>query len=217
VTRTGRLVSGAGRLAVLLLAASACSLGDGEGELSSDKLTVEGCWNGPFRLDPDFFAGMPYRDQLSIRMQHGGDTEEVSDGALILVEDVPRVRARIAAEGAPVFRVAQPASIVPPGFPIVADPDPAIVHLTLYLHRACHAQNAALYSLDGEITFRAIFNGNSNESNADEKLTEAEFSDITVGDPRNRVQGGDTVADISHIHGRLKFYFQRGQTAQPFP
>ena len=201
----------------LLLLSSACSLGDGEGELSSDQLNVSGCWNGPFRLDPDFFAGMPYREYLTIRMQHGGDTEEVSDGALILVDDVAAVRARLQTEAAPSFRVAQPPSIVPPGTPITADPDPALVHLTLYLHRACHAQNAALYSVAGQMTFRAIFNGNLSETNADEKLTEAEFADITVGDPRNRVQGGDEIKDVSHIHGRLKFYFQRGQPAQPFP
>lgn len=204
-------------LSAIALAASACSLGDGEGELSSDKLIVAGCWNGPFRLGPDFFAANPYRELLTIRMQHGGDTEEVSDGALILVDDVPAVRARLQSEAAPSFRVAQPPSIVPPGTPIVADPDPAIVHLTLYLHRACHAQNAALYSLAGNITFHAIFNGDPNETNADEKLTDAEFTDITVGDPRNRVQGSDQVQDTSHIAGRLKFYFQRGQPAQPFP
>jgi hypothetical protein len=204
-------------MALLLAAVSACSLGDGEGELETDKLTVEGCWNGPFRLDPDFFAGVPFRNSLTIRMQHGGDVEDVSDGALILVDDIAAVRTRLQSDPAPTFRVALPPSVVPPGSPIVPDPDPALVHLTLYLHRACHAQNAALYAVDGTMTFRSIFNGNINESNSEEKLTEAEFSDVAIGDPRNRVQGGDAVRDVSHIRGRLKFYFQRGQPAQPFP
>ena len=65
--------------------ASACSLGDGEGEISSDKLIVAGCWNGQFQLTPDFFAAVPYRRTLTLRIQHGGDTEEVSDGVIILV------------------------------------------------------------------------------------------------------------------------------------
>src|SRR5262249_16733452 len=106
---------------------------------------------------------------------------------------------------------------VPPGFPIVADPDPALVHLTLYLHRSCHAQNSALYSVAGTMTFRALFNGDPNETNAAEKLTEAEFTDIVVGDPRDRVAGGETIQTLSHIRGNFKFYFQRGQPAQPFP
>ena len=127
---------------VLACAVSACSLGEGEGEISSDKLFVPGCWNDKFQLTPDFFAAVPYRRSLTIRVQHGGDTEEVSDGAIILVDDVDKIRSQISAQGGgAAFRVAQPPSIVPPGFPIVPDPNPALVHLTLYLHRACHAQN----------------------------------------------------------------------------
>jgi hypothetical protein len=100
---------------------------------------------------------------------------------------------------------------------VVDDPDPPIVHLTLYLHRACHAQNSALYGVEGGIVFRAIFNGNLKESNVDETLTDADFSDITVGDPRVREPGSATVEDVSHLKGHFKFYFQRGQPAQPFP
>src|SRR5258706_10087345 len=122
--------------------ASACSLGEGEGDISSQKLIVSGCWNGQFQLTPDFFAAVPFRRSLTIRVQHGGDTEEVSDGAIILVDDVDKIRAAAGTE----FRVALQPSLVPPGFPIVPDPDPALVHLTLYLNRACHAQNSTLYA-----------------------------------------------------------------------
>jgi hypothetical protein len=239
---------------------SACSLGEGEGEISSDKLIVPGCWNDKFQLTPDFFAAVPYRRSLTIRVQHGGDTEEVSDGAIILVDDVDKIRGQISAQGgSAAFRVAQPPSIVPPGFPIVADPNPALVHLTLYLHRACHAQNSALYSIDGTMTFHSLFNADPNETDAAEKLTDAEFSDISLADPRDLVMGGGAAQDgggaaqdgggaaldgggaaldgggaaldggaaapggasagqnVSHIRGRFKFYFQRGQPAQPFP
>ncbi len=195
---------------------AACSLGEGEGEISSDDLTVAGCWRGQFQLSPDFFAAIPYNNTLFLRVQHGGDTEEVSDGAIILVDDIKTVRDKIAAQPGAEFRVALPPSIVPPGYPIVPDPDPALIHLTLYLHRSCHAQNSALYSTAGTIRFHSLFNGNLNETDADQKLSDADFSDITIGDPRDMTAAGG-VQNTSHIQGRFKFYFQRGQPAQPFP
>ena len=204
-------------LAAIALLVPACTLGEGEGEVSSDKLAVSGCWNGQFELRPDFFAAVPYRRMLAIRVQHGGEIEEVSDGVTILVDDIDKVRDHIAQHPGEKLRVGLPPSVVPPGFPVVPDPNPPLVHLTLYLHRACHAQNSALYSIDGGITFHSIFNGRLNETSDAEKLTEAEFDDIVVGDPRDRQLGTDTVANVSHLRGRLKFYFQRGQPAQPFP
>ena len=195
------------------IALSGCSLGEGEGEVASDRLTVASCYEGPFELSPDFFAAVPYRRTLTIRVQHGGDTEEVSDGVIVLVDDIDQVRSRL---GQP-LRVAQPPNVVPPGHPVVADPNPALIHLTLYLHRSCHAQNSVLYSVDGQITFHSIFNGNPNETNATEMLTEAEFADIVVADPRDEPPDGGPIANTSHLRGRFKFYFQRGQPAQPFP
>jgi hypothetical protein len=197
---------------------TACSLGEGEGEINSDKLYVGGCWNGQFQLGPDFFAALPYRETaLSIRVQHGGDTEEVSDGAIILVDDVKQVRQQIAANPNATFQVGLPPNVVPPGEPVVPNPNPPLVHLTLYLHRSCHAQNSALYATSGTITFHALFNGNLNETEASEKFTFAEFSDIVVGDPRDKMPGSTTITHESHLRGDFKFYFQRGQPAQPFP
>jgi len=212
-------------LPILLLACGACSLGEGEGDIRSDMLQVgspmnpaEECWNGPFQLTPDFFAAQPYRATMIIRVQHGGDTEEVSDGAIVLIDDIDTIRTQIRTNGgSATFKVGLPPSVVPPGFPIVPNPDPPIVHLTLYLHRSCHAQNSALYSTDGNITFRSLFNGNLNETDASEKLTDGDFSDITVGDPRDHLPGTTTLENVSHIRGYFKFYFQRGQPAQPFP
>jgi hypothetical protein len=203
-------------LAAVVLAG--CSLGDGEGQIEADDLFIADCWTGPFRLDPDFFAAQPYRQTLTVRIQHGSDTEEVSDGAIILVDDIDRVRSAIAAQGgSATFRVALPPAVVPPGYPVVVDPDPAVVHLTLYFHRACHAQNAALYSVAGDMTFHSLFNGNLNESDDAQRLTDAVFSDITVADPRDRMVGTNILLHETHIRGSLRFYFRRGQPAQPFP
>lgn len=204
-------------LALLSFAAPACTLGEGEGEVSSDKLNVTDCWNGQFELRPDFFAASPFRRMLSIRVQHGGDFLEVSDGITVLVDDIDRVRSHIAEHPGEPLRVGLPPDVVPPGFPVVPDPDPPIVHLTLYLHRACHAQNSALYSIDGGIVFRSIFSGDPNESDERLKLTDADFSDIVVGDPRDREPGSETVLNTSHIKGHFRFVFRRGQPAQPFP
>jgi hypothetical protein len=204
-------------LIAVALSGTACGLGEGEGEITSDKLAVVGCWNGQFDLRPDFFAASPYRRMLAIRVQHGGDVQEVSDGVTILVDDIDRVRAHIAEHPGEPLRVGLQPNVVPPGVPVVSDPDPPIVHLTLYLHRACHAQNSALYSIAGGIVFRSIFNGDLNEDRDSELLTDAYFDDITVGDPRDRQPGSDEIAHTSHLRGRFKFYFRRGQPAQPFP
>jgi hypothetical protein len=206
----------AGALLFACLAA-ACTLGDGEGEVKSDKLAVTGCWNGQFDLRPDFFAASPYRRMLSIRVQNGRAAVEFSDGMNVLVDDIDRVRKHIADHPGEPLRVGLAPGVVPPGVPVVADPDPPIVHLTLYLHRACHRQNAALYSLDGGIVFRSIFNGQLTESDEDELLTEAYFQDIAVGDPRDRDPITGTVQNQSHLSGRFRFYFTRGQPSQPFP
>ena len=41
-----------------------------------------------------------------------------------------------------------------------------------------------------------------------------------VGDPRDATQGADgtyTLPDQSRVTGYFRFFFQRGQPAQPFP
>lgn len=203
-------------LVVAAASASSCSLGEGEGEVKSDRLVVGGCWTGPFDLGPDFFAAVPYRDTLQIRVQRGGDLEENSDGLLALVDDIGFVRAHL---DEPIEVGLSPA-VTAPGVPVTADPDPPKVHLTLYLHESCHAQNSALYAVAGTITFHAIFNGDPNETNASEKLTDAEFADVTFADPRDLATPGSAEIDpakASHVRGRFRFYFQRGQPGQPFP
>src|SRR5262249_46113073 len=146
---------------------------------------------------------VPYRETLQIRVQRGTDYTEVSDGLMVLIDDISQVRAAItktqadggagdagsgggndaggdagSAAGA-TFRVSLPAGVVPPGSPSVPPPDvvadPPIVHMSLYLQRSCHNQNIILYAVDGTIKFNALFDGDPNETSAAEKLTDAEF------------------------------------------
>jgi hypothetical protein len=198
---------------VMLPLAAGCSLGEGDGAVASDNLFVSQCWDGPFDLGPNFFAAVPFQRTLSYRVQKGGDIEEVSDGMTVLVDDIDAVRANL---GTP-MAVGLPIGVSIPGVPIVAQTNPPLLHATLYLNRACFAQNSVLYAISGSMTFHSIFSGDPNESSATEKLTDAEFSEIDVADPRDSPAGMIAPRHVSKLHGFFRFYFQRGQPGQPFP
>ncbi len=186
-----------------------CTVGDGEGEVKSEKLYIGGCWNGPFDLQPDFFAANPYREEsLLVRIQRGDNNQEASDGLTVVVSDLDAVRARL---GQPI-QVGLPSGVAPPGQPFTTEPAP-LVTLSLYLHQTCHEQNSATYSVAGEITFHSLFSGNPNEENSDARLTDANFS-VDFADPREQVRP-DAPAP-SRVAGAFRFFFQRGQPAQPF-
>jgi hypothetical protein len=68
------------------------------------------------------------------------------------------------------------------------------------------------------ITFWSLFDGNPDEANANERLTQADF-DFYIADPGDICPGGlgPPPRCQGHLTGSFKFYFQRGQPAQPFP
>jgi hypothetical protein len=87
----GHTPLGIGALAVVAtVTASACSVGEGSGSVEGT-LNVPDCWSGRFALDPDFFAGVPHRRSLQLRIQEGGDYTNYSDGINILVRDIDAV------------------------------------------------------------------------------------------------------------------------------
>ena len=201
-------------LVALALSLAACSTGEGEGSVKSDQLFIDDCWNGPFDLEPSFFGAEPAADSLIIRVQRGDNYEEVSDGLLVLVKDVGQIRGSSLGAG---LKVGLPPGVSPPGVPVTYDPNPPLVSLALYLNATCHSQNGTIYAVDGSITFDSLFSGDPNESNADDRLTEAEF-EATFTDPRDIQPGGGYDASRSSVvRGWFRFYFQRGQPAQPFP
>jgi hypothetical protein len=114
--------------AILLFSATGCSLGQGNGDVKSDMLFASECWgssdagaNGqpqgdPYDLKPDFFAAIPYRNAMLIRVQRGNDLQEVSDGIAVLIDDVARVRAALKNP---------PAGGAPIGSPVACAPTPA--------------------------------------------------------------------------------------------
>lgn len=195
-----------------LLVGSGCTVGDGEGYVTTDRLYLKGCWNGPFDLKPDFFAANPYREEsLLIRVQRGDNNQEASDGLTVIVNDLKAVQAQL---GQPI-PVGLPSGVTPPGQVPTGEPTP-LVTLALYLHQTCHEQNSATYSVGGDITFTSIFSGDPNEEDSESRLTDATFA-VQFADPRELVTAADPAAVTSNVvEGKFHFFFQRGQPAQPF-
>lgn len=191
-----------------------CTATEGSGFVRSDHLRAPDCFDGPFDLQPNFFASNPFRDSQTIRIQRGDDLIEYSDGVTILVDDTEAVRANLG-KG---LRVGLPPEVTPPGVPITPDPDPPIVHLTVYLNKTCSGQAIALHGIEGSITFTNLFSGDRNETNSGDRLTEATFT-VTVGDPRDQPAGGGEIPQekLSTLEGQFRFFFERGQPGQPFP
>jgi hypothetical protein len=208
-------VLGRGLLATVAL--SCVSVGEGSGRVVSDHLFARECWDDAYDLRPDFFGADAFRGAIHMRIQRGSDLLEVSDGVVVLVDDVEEVRARL---GEPI-PVTLPAGVAPPGRPVGSLCETgdcsSPVHLALYLLESCHNQNVVLYATSGTVTFEELFSGDPNEDQADDKLTVARF-DVTVMDPRDLPNDDDAPAPAtSRLVGSFRFLFQRGQPAQPFP
>jgi hypothetical protein len=77
---------------------------------------------------------------------------------------------------------------------------------------------APLTVASSTITFNSLFDGDVNESNAQRRLTDADF-DFYLADPREVTGGGlgPPAPCRGHLQGSFHFYFQRGRPAQPFP
>lgn len=210
------------KLALLgALFAIGCTTGEGTGFVHSDRLFVEGCWNGTFDLGPDFFGANPFREEaIFVRVQRGDDLEELSDGLIVLVNDPRRIRGEDGSPGllGQAIDVGLPPGVSPPGVPLERDGDPPLVSLTLYLNQTCHLQNGALHAVGGTITFESLFSGDVNEPLAEDRLTEATF-DVDFADPRSLESADESeLPDLtSRVSGAFRFFFQRGQPAQPFP
>ncbi len=201
----------------MLATALGCSVGEGDGRISSERLHIQDCWTGPLDLVPDFFGADPYREEsLQIRIQLGDNSEEQSDGMIVLINDLQTVRSL----GEAPIPVGLPAGVAPPGTapqtPPDQKPNSPKVSLSLYLHDTCHGLNATLHALSGQVVFHSLFSGDPNEDRADQRLTDAEF-DAVFADPREVIEAeGDGASVKSRVTGYFRFYFQRGQPAQPF-
>jgi len=208
-------------LVFVLLAA--CAVGDGEGSVTSDRLFAEGCADGPLDLRPDFFATNPAENTQFIRLQRGEQLQETSDGLLVTVLDVARIRGDDGNGGllGQPIEVRMPEGVAPPGGVVVPTDEAPLVSMTMYLNDSCHEQDISLQAIAGTITFSSLFNGSVNETKKSERLTEAVFT-ATFADPRTLSKESSDIVDqdpalLSEVSGDFSFYFRRGQPAQPFP
>ena len=200
---------------VLGATAAGCDVGQGEGWVRSNRLIVADCWDGAFDLQPDFFGAVPFRDTQQIRVQHGSDQPEVSDGVSLQVNATTAIRDGML--GQPITVGLSPKLWLEINQTVILGPEP-LLNLALYLQFSCHNQNIVLYGVGGTVTFSALFDGDPNESSGSEKLTEASFN-VQVGDPRDAPPGSTEIPaeKISTVEGYFRFHFVRGQPAQPFP
>jgi hypothetical protein len=210
VIRARGLVVGA-----LACASAGCTVGKGEGAVRSERLYIKDCWNGPLDLQPDFFAANPDSQSLLMRVQRGDNIEDVSDGLSIVIPDLQDVRQHVGED----IPVGLPPGVSPPGVPIVLSPNPPKVSLTLYLHGTCHLVSGTVYSVTGSgtIHFNSLFSGDPNESSSAARLTDATFT-ADFADPRQLVtaDASERAQFTSTVTGNFRFFFQRGQPAQPF-
>lgn len=190
-----------------------CSLGPGEGEVTSERLVAPGCVDGPFDLNPTFFSVNPDENEQTIRIQRGDKLQDISDGVVIALYDVDAVLARL---GQPI-PVALPPGVNPPGHAVEAVNDPTLVALSLLLNDSCHEQDVSLQAISGSITFDELWDGQPRAKKRD-RLIEAEFS-VQVADPRKLPPDGSEPDSswVSQVDGHFRFYFRRGQPNQPFP
>ena len=202
-------------VSLMALAQLGCTVGEGEGRVSSDHIWVAGCWDGPFELSPDFFGANPDPgESLTIRVQRGDNIEDMSDGLIVQVNNLPEIRKKLGQD----LAVGMPRGVSPPGVPIMFNENPPQVSLSLYLHNSCHLQNGTIYSVSGTINFRSLFSGDLNEQSSEARLTDATF-DAYFADPRELAYAAtdtERAAVTSHVTGNFHFFFQRGQPSQPF-
>jgi hypothetical protein len=141
----------AGAAFMITTSTNGCTVGNGTGSVTGD-LFVTDCWSGKFDLQPDFFAATPNTDDsLIIRIQHGSDYVNFSDGLSILVTSVSTIRAAIDNDGGmgqpQTFPISLPPSVLDPGTPLTYPPPPG-AQFALFLQSTCGVDTPGLYGMN---------------------------------------------------------------------
>jgi hypothetical protein len=187
-------------IAVGTLLVAACSQGEGEGRITGT-LNVPNCWSGAFELSPDFFGAVPYREGLQLRIQSGSDFQNFSDGVSILIYDINKIRPGPDGPGKykQSLTVDLPPEVTPPGTPVIAEADPALVGMTLYLQKSCRTENVALHAVR-EVS---IANDGSCAANAVMGADPTQGCDPTKESPAGIGSGRSVIAFTSVANGKL--------------
>ncbi len=177
-----------------LCAATGCSVGHGEGDITGT-VQVSGCREGGrYDLSPTSFFAQATEQLLRIRVQRGGDLEVKSDGIAILVEDASLVKKEY---------LGQNISLTPGGEPRI--------EVSVYLNESCEPGRdqtpVVLGAVGGTIRFDAIY---APKVDADEVEITATIENVRFEDPRNNKRWAE-------LSGDFNFLYVRGSPAQRFP
>ncbi len=180
------------RLRLALGLAVGCSVGVGTGEVTGTVTAPQCDLDGDFSLNPDFYSASAFEEQLTIRIQKGGDFAIDSDGISIIVLDATMETERL-------------------GTPIAITDDPeAPVSMSLYLNDSCPHDETELpvflEATSGTITFDEIYAPQVDEG---QRQTTGTFTGVVFTDGR-----GERMATLD---GEFSFLFERGRPGQPFP
>ncbi|MBO6938672.1 MAG: hypothetical protein JJ863_27135 [Deltaproteobacteria bacterium] len=176
----------------MALAFAGCSVGVGSGEVTGTVIAPQCDLDGDFSLNPDFFSASAFEEQLTIRIQRGGDFAIDSDGISIVVLDATMESERL---GTPIAITAE---------------DEAPVSMSLYLNDRCPVDEdmlpVFLEATEGTITFDQIY---APEVDGGQRQTSGTFTGVVFTDGR-----GERMATLD---GEFSFLFERGRPGQPFP
>lgn len=194
---------------------AACSVGEGQGFVRSDRVRARACWDGPLDLKPNFFAASPFLDTINIRIQRGEEGIGMADGVSLLVHDADWTRSQLGRE----LALGLPSGVEPLGVPEAQGEAQPAASMSLYLNGSCRNEGVTLYAVGGFVKFEELFSGDANEPRADRRITEGSF-EAQMAD-LSPPAAGDTpepaAALESTVSGWFRFVFHRGTPAQPFP
>jgi hypothetical protein len=209
-------------LAGAVLALASCKVGSGWG-------LVEGCIHMPacsvdpdgepfetcteetydYTFRPDFFSGQIHEDgSLTITAQKGGYRIGESDGIVISVPDYGWVADQL--EG-----VEEAGFAIPPGDELESLPMAERFKISAYLNGSCPSSEVSFNEGVGEIRFLSMCQSTDHGDARDEPRIHLTF-DAEFVDPWPYAEPQPDSPRLV-AHGEIRFDYERGSPAQPFP
>lgn len=185
-----RVVLGIGL--VLAVPLTSCAGGEGDGEISGAVFVPEcGIDNTEWELRPNYFAQDPWENTALLRVQHGSNYQDLSNGLVISIRDVEAVRASF-------------------GTPIDLAAEDTPVTITLTLDGTCRPRrrdpSVLLIARAGTITFDALYDPRADDG----RETSATIDGMVMDD-------GEDPASTAELSGYFTFLFARGRPGQRYP
>jgi hypothetical protein len=194
----------------------ACRHGEGHGTVQG-QLHIPSCEleEESFDLRIDFFTATYFEDTLTIRLQHAGAEQALSDGVLIQIRDVEAVSENLGetveieiepsletfAENGP-----EPDAGSDTGVPTTTRDSPA--QATLYLNETCPDNRLGFAHGDGTLSFESIYIPDK------ESRIKGTF-DLRFVDPRTW-ESPEESGEWAEIHGEFDFNYKESTPEQDF-